>query len=61
MAALLAGETLEMVDVAFRLHDHLERRDHLGASRAVPGRTEQSAYGNKAVVWTSDSAPGVAR
>jgi len=43
VTALLAGETLEVVDVSLRFHDHLERRDHLGAGSAVPGRTEQPA------------------
>jgi len=43
VTTLLAGETFEVVDVAFRFHDHLERRNHLGAGRTVPGRTEQSA------------------
>lgn len=41
MIALLASETLQVVDVVAGPHYHLERRDHLGASGAVPGTTEQ--------------------
>ena len=43
MAALLAGEALEVVDVVPGPHDHLEGRDHLGARRAVAGVAEQPA------------------
>ena len=41
MVALLTRETLQVVDVGPRPHDHLERRDDLVARRAVAGGAKQ--------------------
>ena len=41
VAALLAGEALQMVDVSPGSHHHLEGRDDFVAGRAVAGGAEQ--------------------
>ena len=41
MAALLAREALEMIDVILGSHHHLKRRNHLGTRRAVACNAEQ--------------------
>jgi len=41
--ALEAGETLEMIDVLLRLHDHVARGDRLLTVRTVRSRSEQPA------------------
>ena len=43
MAALLAGEALQVVDVGPGPHHHLEGGDHLVTGCAVAGRAKQSA------------------
>ena len=43
MLALEAGETLQVIDVLLRLHDHVARGDRLFAVRTVSGRSEQPA------------------
>jgi hypothetical protein len=40
LVALLAGETIEMVDVAFGSHDHLKGRNGFAASGAIARRSE---------------------
>jgi hypothetical protein len=40
LVALLAGETVEMVDVAFGSHDHLKGRNGFAASGAIARRSE---------------------
>jgi hypothetical protein len=40
LVALLAGETIEMVDVAFGSHDHLKGRNGFATSGAIARRSE---------------------
>lgn len=42
VVALLACETLQMVNIAFCSHHHFEGGDHFVAGRTVTGRAEQS-------------------
>jgi hypothetical protein len=40
LVALLAGETIEMVDVAFGSHDHLKGRNGFATSGAIARRSK---------------------
>ena len=44
MSALLAGETLQVVDIGPGPHYHLERGDDLLAGGAVTGGAKQSVH-----------------
>jgi len=41
LVAALTGETLEMVDIVARSHDHLECRNQFWTRCTVTGRAEQ--------------------